>query len=133
MSELGIVTKIEGASATVSITMGEGCAHCHSKGDCSVVGTELEVAVEKGSGISTGDMVRIELPKGASLAAVAWVAALPLALFAAGYLAGRLISPDGGEKLASLLGLAGMALGLAAAAVGVKRGRLGRKPVITRA
>jgi positive regulator of sigma E activity len=131
MREMGIVTKIDGATATVSITMGEGCSNCNSKGECSVVGAKLEADLPAGSAIKLGDIVQIELPRGVQAAALAWIVLLPLALFGAGYAAGSALAPGQGEGLPALLGLGGIALGLLGAVFASKRGSLGRKPAIT--
>lgn len=129
MKELGILTKIEGRDAVAGITMGEGCSHCRSKGECSVVGAEIQVRLAEGFSPAVGDMVSIELPGGVQALALAWIVALPLGLFIAGYLIGRVVAPDGGEGPAALFGLGGIALGLLAAAFGTRRGRLGRRPI----
>ncbi|HAE21625.1 MAG TPA: hypothetical protein DCG47_04780 [Spirochaetaceae bacterium] len=131
MREMGIVTKIDGATATVGITMGEGCTSCNSKGECSLVGAQLEADMPADSAIRLGDTVLIELPRGVQAAAVAWIVLLPLALFGAGYAAGSALAPGQGEGLPALLGLGGIALGLLGAVFASKRGRLGRRPVIT--
>ncbi len=131
MREMGIVTKVDGATATVSITMGEACSNCNSKGECSVVGAQLVADMPAESAIKPGDIVQIVLPSGIQAAALAWIVVLPLALFGAGYAAGGALAPGKGEGLPALLGLFGIALGLLGAVFASKRGRLGRKPAIT--
>lgn len=75
MKELGILTKIEGRDAVASVTMGEGCSHCRSKGECSAVGAEIQVRLAEGFSPAVGDMVSIELPSGVQAAALAWIVA----------------------------------------------------------
>ncbi|TFG85243.1 MAG: hypothetical protein E4H20_00845 [Spirochaetales bacterium] len=130
MTERGIVTKLEDSVATVGITMGEGCANCNSHGDCAMVGATIQADLPENIGVKVGDQVSIELPSGIQAAALAWLIILPLSLFFAGYAGGTVLSAGRGEGLSALLGILGIAMGLVAAVLASRRGRLGRRPKI---
>ena len=131
MREQGVVTRLDGRSATVMFAMGEGCAHCDSSSECSVNDRTVETELAEGVSVSVGDFVTVEVAAKARTAGLLWLVAAPLALFAGGYALVPVLSPGAGEGLSALGGILGFALGLLAATVMTRRGAMAGKPVVT--
>lgn len=128
MRERGIATKVDGTKVTVRIEMSEGCASCNSKDGCASVGRELRAEAAEGSAVSVGDAVYVELPDSVRAAGALWLLAVPLGLAVGGYAAVGAVFPGSGEGARALAALAGLAVGLAAAALVAKRGSMSALP-----
>jgi len=135
MEQTGIVIRTEGSIAFVRIRPGcgggcQGCAAGHLF--TPPAGEEYEMEADNGFGARPGQMVRIELAGGASLAAYGLAYGLPIIGLVAGAAAGafaakRAALPEDAVTVACAL--AGTAAGMA---LGVMRGRrFSAKPAIT--
>lgn len=131
MNERGVVTKIEGAMATVHFSMGETCFGCEAQGDCSKRDRAIEARIPEELSIREGDWVEVALPSGTWLSGVLWLLLVPLGLFGTGYALVRSLAPEAGEGPAGLAGLGGFALGLGLATLATRSGRLRRAPVVS--
>jgi positive regulator of sigma E activity len=131
MKERGVATKVEGQSVTVRVSLNEGCESCNSKDGCAVVGREFQAEAAPGTVIAIGDTVDMELPDSVRVSGAFWLLAVPLGLFALGYVGGGALFPGRGEGVQALLGLLGMAVGLVFAATVARRGPMSRKPRAT--
>jgi len=129
MKERGIATKVDGSAVTVLIKLSEGCASCNSKESCGVAGSELEAEAAPGTVIAVGDPVMLEVSDSASAAGALWLLAIPLGLFFAGYLGAGALLPGRGEGVQALIGLGGLAIGLAGAAIASRHGRMSKRPI----
>ena len=113
MRQNGLVTKVDGGRATVSLGGGSECSSCSSRHSCfSLSGSrmrKIEAVLENTVGASVGDLVQVELMPMASLAIISVSFLLPVALLMAGYFVAMPAGP--------LQGAAGAGIGLAAGIV----------------
>lgn len=131
MKERGIATKVNGTTVTVRIGLSEGCAACSSSGGgCSAVGKELEGVAMPGSAIAVGDLVEMRIPDSARTAGFLWLLVLPVALFFAGYMGIAALIRNASEGTQALGGLSGLALGLGAATLATRKGRMAARPSV---
>lgn len=83
-----------------------------------------------GSAISVGDLVEMRIPDSARTAGFLWLLVLPVALFFIGYLGIAALVHGASEGTQALAGLAGLALGLGAATLATRKGRLAARPSV---
>lgn len=64
ISHFGVITKIEGSKAEVTVQVNSGCASCEIKGSCSIsesVAKVIEVELENAELFSKGQLVSVEM------------------------------------------------------------------------
>jgi len=64
ISHPGVITKIEGSKAEVTVQVNSGCASCEIKGSCSIsesVAKIIEVDLENADEYSKGQLVSVEM------------------------------------------------------------------------
>jgi len=122
MIERGTVVKVEGRLVQVRIEQQGGCGSCAANGTCRAVGTVVEALDRAGLAPSPGDPVGVEVSAANQARGALTLLGLPLVLFALAYAAGAYLLPGTGEGARALLGLGGLAGGLALGAL-IERGR----------
>jgi positive regulator of sigma E activity len=137
MTEKGVVTEIRDKVATIQLEVLDACEACLNSG-CKGSRQSIKAWNRDGLKIAEGDKVEVEVEGKAQAMGAFWVLGLPLALFVAGYFAGRALFPAAagsgaaGEGPAALAGLFGLVLGMVIG-VAVQRGkRLESLPRISR-
>lgn len=103
ITEQGIIDKISGRKAIVSIQKSSACSSCESRDSCDVHGGKpMEIEVDNPLKAAEGDQVEISIPSGTFLALSLYVYFIPVAALIGGAYAG-------GTLLAPLLGLSATA------------------------
>jgi len=120
--ERGTVVKVDGRVVQVKIEQQAGCASCAANGSCGAAGTVVSALDRNGLAPSPGESVGVEVSAANQARGALTMLGLPLALFALAYAAGANFLPGSGEGVHALLGLGGLAAGLAAGAL-IERGR----------
>lgn len=111
MQAEGVVVRLAGDCAYVSVQRAKGCGRCHEAGGC---GGDFEVArceefvVDNLFGAKLGQRVTLEVPAGATLRAAALAYGIPLVLTLLGAALGA--AYGGSELLTALMALAGLVL-----------------------
>lgn len=131
MTEHGIVQSIDGKVVTVVLRMMAGCQSCVNS-SCKTNRTGVKAYNRDELPIAEGDSVEINIEGKAQLSGALWVLGLPLAIFASGYLLGRLIYPDSGEGPAVLFSVVGLVIGVVIGILVQKGKRLESLPRLTR-
>jgi sigma-E factor negative regulatory protein RseC len=67
ISEQGVIEKIDDQMATVRVRKSSACAHCSSKGSCSISNRDMLVEVQNILNAGEGDTVEISVPEGTFL------------------------------------------------------------------
>lgn len=131
MTEHGIVQAIDGKTVTIVLKMMAGCQSCVNS-SCKTNRTGVKAYNRDNIPIEEGDTVEIKIEGKAQLSGALWVLGLPLSLFLAGYLLGRLIYPGAGEGPAVILSIVGLVVGGIAGILVQKGKRLESLPSVTR-
>ena len=113
----------EGRAEVILVRESACSGDCHKCSGCGAAQQTLLLTAENPIGARVGDLVVISSGSAVVLKAAAVLYLLPLALFLAGYLLGQLLWQRG-----ALLGLCGVALGIAAIKLFDKR--LSKKEIV---
>jgi positive regulator of sigma E activity len=113
MTEIGKVTKINGAFVTLSCKPSPACRGCGG-GACKTRGRELSARNSRNIPLKEGDYAEISLPPVQTLKASLRVFGLPLAAFALFYFCAGYFFGGGAEVPRVLSGLAGLFLAFTA-------------------
>jgi positive regulator of sigma E activity len=111
MTELGIVKKIDGD--LVQVAFHEECQSCEKCGSCLATSKprQFVVANPRGLRLVPGDRVEYSVSPGKAVKAAFLLLILPILLFFPFYYAAAALLPLGGEAVAVVFGLTGVALG----------------------
>lgn len=131
MIERGMVSEIQGKLLTVQLELNEGCGACGNEG-CKKTRRSVKAYNKSELALAEGDCVEIDIQGKAQLVGALWVLGLPLALFAGGYVFGRLTFPGLSETPAALCGIGGLSLGMVVGVLVQKGQRLESLPAVLR-
>ena len=130
MKETGRITGTKGALATVQFEYSAECESC-AGGACSVSKRSLDALNREGFELGVGDRVEVEADARSQAKGVLLVFGLPLLLFFAGYLGGKLLFPAStSEAPAAFGGLLGIGLGVLGGLLASSGDRGGRSPEV---
>jgi len=95
ITEQGIIGKVSGRKAIVSIQKSSACSSCESRDSCDVHGGKpMEVEVDNPLKAAEGDQVEISILSGTFLALSIYVYFIPVAALIGGaYVGGTLLAP----------------------------------------
>ncbi|KPK01590.1 MAG: hypothetical protein AMK71_04980 [Nitrospira bacterium SG8_35_4] len=89
IKEVGVVTKVEGITARVSVEKKAACDGCTATGTCETKGEKMEIEALNTARAKEGQTVRISIRPQTYLRGTIFVYGLPLILFIAGAIAGK--------------------------------------------
>ena len=95
ITEQGIIGKVSGRKAIVSIQKSSACSSCESRDSCDVHGGKpMEIEVDNRLKAAEGDQVEISILSGTFLALSIYVYFIPVAALIGGaYVGGTLLAP----------------------------------------
>jgi sigma-E factor negative regulatory protein RseC len=91
IKEQGRIEKIQKETAMVRIQKSSACAHCESRGSCSISQRDMVIEVPNNLHAGVGDQVEVSVPEGTLLKLSALIYFLPIAALLAGAFLGALI------------------------------------------
>lgn len=92
ISEQGIIEEISNQKAIVRIRKSGACAHCSSKGSCSISDRDMLVEVQNNLQAKKGDTVELSVPEGTLLKLSALVYLMPIIALMFGAFIGSYLS-----------------------------------------
>lgn len=107
VEETGIVTRVDGSTATVMVQKKSACEGCTAQGACHATPEGMEITALNPVHAAVGQRVKVVMQGGAYLKGSVMVYGLPLLLFIVGAFAGKKVGeayfPDMNSDLAAAL------------------------------